>query len=65
MYGTGRCESNAIFLSVFRFRIWWCGEWTEVLIDDRLPVVNGKLVFIHAATLSPFWPALLEKAYAK
>ena len=49
----------------YRFRIWWCGEWTEVLIDDRLPVVNNRLVFIHAQTMSPFWPALLEKAYAK
>ena len=54
-----------IYHSLFRFRIWWCGEWTEVLIDDRLPVVNGKQVFIHAQTMSPFWPALLEKAYAK
>jgi len=58
-------DDKTDYAGIFRFRIWWCGEWTEVLIDDRLPVVNGKQVFIHAQTMSPFWPALLEKAYAK
>lgn len=58
-------DDKTDYAGIFRFRIWWCGEWTEVLIDDRLPVVNGKLVFIHAQTMSPFWPSLLEKAYAK
>ena len=49
-----------------RFRIWWCGEWKEVLVDDRLPTVNGKLMFIQAkGSSAPFWPSLLEKAYAK
>ena len=50
---------------VRRFRIWWCGEWKEVIIDDRLPTVANKLVFLHAHQHQPFWPALLEKAYAK
>lgn len=48
-----------------RFRIWWEGEWQEVCVDDRLPTVKGQLVFISAKNPSQFWPALLEKAYAK
>ncbi|CAG9857018.1 unnamed protein product [Phyllotreta striolata] len=53
------------YAGVFRFRLWWCGEWTEVLVDDRLPTVHGKLAFLQSQTAEHFWPGLLEKAYAK
>ncbi|CAH1170202.1 unnamed protein product [Phaedon cochleariae] len=53
------------YCGVFRFRLWWCGEWTEVLVDDRLPTVQGKLAFLQSQNSDHFWPGLLEKAYAK
>jgi hypothetical protein len=45
--------------------LWWCGEWVEVLVDDRLPTVHGRLAFLQAHSSEQFWPGLLEKAYAK
>ncbi|KAI4469403.1 calpain [Holotrichia oblita] len=53
------------YAGLFRFRLWWCGEWTEVLVDDRLPTVHGRLAFLQCQHSDHFWPGLLEKAYAK
>lgn len=60
--------NKGTYTGLFRFNFWQYGKWTEVLIDDFLPVsrVSGQLCYCYnRKEPDEFWCSLLEKAYAK
>lgn len=51
---------------MFHFNFWWYGKWVEIVVDDYLPTDGRDLIFCsNKERPNEFWPAMLEKAYAK
>ncbi|KAK7792941.1 hypothetical protein R5R35_008081 [Gryllus longicercus] len=63
----GGSENN--YTGKTTIRLWACGSRFDMIIDDRLPVMNTKdglkLVFGACKETSEFWLPLIEKAVAK
>ena len=61
-------EGNG-YTGMIKICFWRFGEWTEVIIDDLLPVqqrgTDYRLVFARSVDEREFWVSFLEKAYAK
>ncbi|KAI8729645.1 calpain-9-like isoform X2 [Biomphalaria glabrata] len=54
------------YFGAFRFNFWQYGKWVEIVVDDRLPTYNGKLIYgCNKKNPNEFWCSLLEKAFAK
>ena len=50
----------------FHFNIWRFGEWVDIVVDDRLPMLDDRHLFCGPmGSAKELWGPLVEKAYAK
>ena len=48
------------YKGIVQFRFWRFGSWVEVVIDDRLPVRDGELIYGRCEDPTEFWVALMQ-----
>lgn len=62
----GQSFEVGAYAGIFHFRFCYGGgKWRSVVVDDRLPTIEGQLVMAHEKSGNFFFVSLLEKAYAK
>lgn len=62
----GQSFEAGSYAGIFHFRFCYeGGKWRSVVVDDRLPTIEGHLVMTHEKSGNFFFVSLLEKAYAK
>ena len=49
------------YCGAFLVQIWQYKQWVDVIIDDRLPCIDGKLVYLSSDATNEFWSAIIEK----
>ena len=54
-------SSNGIYFVKLFFGV----EWRSILVDDRVPIFEGKLIFPILSNSNEIWPQLLTKAILK
>ena len=46
-------------------KLFFCGEWRSILIDDNVPMFDNKFLFPTISDSNELWPQLLTKAILK
>eukprot|EP01083_Nonionella_stella_P186602 683585_1 len=54
-------SGNGLYL----IKLYFCGQWRAILIDDKVPMFEGKVLFPNIEDTNELWPQLLTKAILK
>uniref|UniRef100_A0A3Q3G3E3 Calpain catalytic domain-containing protein n=1 Tax=Labrus bergylta TaxID=56723 RepID=A0A3Q3G3E3_9LABR len=53
------------YCGLFHFKFWRSGRWVDVVIDDKLPTIDGRLIFVHSTDPTEFWPYFISHTYLR
>ena len=58
-------EQRNFLHGIFKIYLWNWGHWIKLVIDDKLPTQDSRLIFTQSRCGGVFWLPLIEKALAK